>query len=143
MTSVKIAWLAALAMTALAGAPAALAQLSSASSASTAPALDYNAIKARYTHAHWTYPGSEQMADAYPREAQDSRIQGAAQIACFIKPDGYISRCVVMAEAPKGYNFGLATAGAFQKYAHVDPASVDGGIQAGDFYVFVFKWMLS
>lgn len=127
----------------LAGVPrATIAQPQSVSSEATAPHIDYNAIEARYAHAKWTYATAEAAAEAYPREAEDSRIQGAAQIACFIKPDGQLSRCVVLAESPEGYGFGKTTSDLFVKFVHVDPASVDGGIQPGDFKVFVFNWRI-
>ena len=53
-----------------------------------------------------------------------------------------MKRCVVLAEVPKGGDFGKATQDLFLKYALVDPASVDGGIQPGDFYIFTLKWTL-
>ena len=127
----------------LAATPA-LAQSTSADSASSssAPHIDYAAIKARYAHAKWTYPTSEEIADAYPREAQDSRIQGAAQVACFIQPDGHMKRCVVLAESPKDEGFGTATSQLFLKYANVDPATVNDGVQSGDFYIFTLNWRM-
>ncbi len=122
----------------------AFAQSSSAdaTSSSAAPHIDYDAIKARYAHAHWTYPNSRQIAEAYPRRAQDSHIQGIAQVACFIQADGRMKRCVVLTEDPKDEGFGAVTQDLFLKYAHVDPTSVDGGIQPDDFYVFTLKWLL-
>jgi len=114
-----------------------------ASSSVASPHLDYDAIKARYAHARWSYPGSKQIADAYPPRAQDSHIQGAAQVACFIQPDGDLKRCVILSESPEHEGFGAATCDLFLKYSHVDPNTVDGGIQDGDFKVFILKWQIS
>ena len=119
-----------------------VAAVAQSASSSTAPHIDYEAIKARYTHAHWTYPSGQQIGEAYPREAEDSHIQGMAQVACFIQADGHMKRCVILAEAPKDEGFGTATRDLFLKYAQVDPTSVEGGIQAGDFYIFTLKWTL-
>jgi len=142
-TNLRFLWLAAGGITLL---PVTVFAQSSSSSAAYAPETqlqkDYRAIGARYKQSRWTYPTSEQMAEAYPRAAQDSRIQGAAQIACFIDTDGYMKRCVVVAEEPQGYGFGRVTADLFMKYAHVDPVSVEGGIQPGDFHMFVYKWQI-
>ncbi len=118
------------------------AQSQPASSESAVPHIDYDAIKARYVHAKWTYATAEEAAQAYPRQAQDSRVQGATQIACFIQPDGHLNRCVVLAESPAGYGFGKTTSDLFVKFVHVEPASVEGGIQSGDFFVFIYKWQL-
>ena len=117
-------------------------QASTSAASGAKPALDYNVIKVRYAHAHWAYPNSAQMANAYPRQAQDSGITGTAEIACFIQPDGSMQRCVPLAESPEGYRFGTVTAQQFLKYMHVDPATVEGGIQPGDFYVVTYKWLL-
>ena len=97
---------------------------------------------ARYTHARWTYPGPEQMADLFPPRAQDERLSGTAKIVCTIAPDGLLDKCAVLDETPKGYGFGLATATAFVKFAHVDPNTVEGGIKPGDYKVFIYKWQI-
>ena len=123
---------------------AAVAQspVSNATSSPASPHLDYAAIKARYAHARWTYPTGQQIGEAYPRGAEDSHIQGAAQVACFIQADGRMKRCVVLTESPQGEGFGIATRDLFLTYAQVDPGSVQGGIQPDDFYIFTLKWQL-
>jgi hypothetical protein len=100
-------------------------------------------MAARYAHAKWSYPASDQMADLYPDRAAEEAQPGVAVIACEIKPDGSLDPCIIGGEAPKEYGFGVATATLFVKFAHVDPATVDGGIQPGDFKVFTFKWEIS
>ncbi len=83
------------------------------------------------------------MAALFPARAQDARVSGIAVIACLISVDGFMERCGVINEYPKDYGFGVATATAFVKYTRVDPASVQGGIKAGDFKVFTYKWLLN
>jgi len=117
-------------------------QTSSAASPAKPATLIPPEMMARYARAKWTYPGSNQMADMYPEKAQDNRQEGMAKIVCVIAADGTLDRCAVMNETPASYGFGVATATAFVKYAHVDPATVGGGIKPGDYKVFLYKWQL-
>lgn len=127
--------------------PAARAQApASAASAETEPDVR-SAIPAemreRYANSKWTYPSSEAMANKYPLQALNDNISGAVVLACTILPDGDMDKCGIMAEAPKGYGFGMATAAAFVIGAKVDPSTVEGGIKPGDFYVFTYRWLLN
>ncbi len=107
------------------------------------PSAQPPAMKARYDHAKWTYPGPEAIAEAYPRRAQDQRIQGVAAVTCYISPDGQMSKCLLLGENPPREGFGDATVTLFTKYGRVDPATVDGGIQDGDFKVFTLNWQIN
>lgn len=130
----------------------ALAQSQSDSSASSADksqaaepdinSLIPQSVRTRYAHAVWTYPKGNHLADLYPPRALSENQQGAVVLACTINTNGTFDKCGVMAENPKGYDFGMATATAFIRYAHVDPKTVGGGIQTGDFWVFLYRWVL-
>ena len=142
----KTTVLALLAIAMLGSAPmAAFGQSSAADDASLSSVLhvDYAAIKTRYAHAKWTFNKPAGTPDLYPVRAMDAETPGVAKVACFIEPDGHISRCVILSEAPVGYGFGVATANLYIKYTKVDPATVEGGIQPGDVYVFTYNWKLS
>lgn len=115
---------------------------SASSSASSAPSAIPSEMMARYAHAKWTYPGSDQMANMYPGKAQDERVEGTVKIVCAVAADGYLDKCAVLEETPKDYGFGVATATAFVKYAHVSPATVSDGIRPGDYKTFIYKWLL-
>ena len=140
-----LAALSAVAAVAIAMQPAsgsAQSQASASSSATDPTSVIPKEMVARYAHAKWTYPDSEQMAKLYPMRAENERVSGIAVIACLITPDGYMDRCAVANEAPKDYGFGVATATAFVKYTRVDPSTVEGGIKPGDFKVFTYKWLM-
>lgn len=82
------------------------------------------------------------MADLYPPKAQDARKSGMAKLQCMIQADGYMAKCRVLDQSPKDYGFGVATATAFVNFCHVDPATIIGGIQPGDYKIFVYKWQI-
>ncbi len=96
----------------------------------------------RYIGGDWTYPGSDEMGDLYPPRAQDNEIEGTVTIDCAVNATGRVTGCDILSESPAGYGFGLATVKAFIHYAHVDPASVDGGLRDGDRKKFTYKWTL-
>jgi hypothetical protein len=114
----------------------------SAESPTTQPVIPPE-MAARYAHAKWTYFTSAQMAEAYPRRAQDEHVQATITTVCNIAADGTLSQCAVPKNARDEYGFTVVTATLFVKYCHVDPATVAGGIQAGDYKVFTLKWTLS
>lgn len=95
-----------------------------------------------YIRGNWTYPDSDQMFSAFPAEALKAGIEGRVAIDCLVSADGTLTACDVMSEEPAGYGFGEATANAFVKFCHVDPASVPGGIQPGARKKFIYKWTL-
>lgn len=126
--------------------PNAFAQSSTSTASSEAEPDVRSAIPAemreRYANSKWTYPSAEVMANKYPLQALNENISGAVVLACTILPDGNMDKCGIMAEAPKGYGFGMATATGFVIGAKVDPSTVEGGIKPGDFYVFTYRWSL-
>ncbi len=133
-----------LALTAAAAPLVAPAQSPPSTSSAESPAASIQSdMTQRYVHAKWTYPNADQMSNSYPGKAQDEHVSGQAKIVCAVDADGYLEKCAVLDEAPKGYEFGLATATQFVKYTHVDPKTVDGGIKAGDYKVFMYKWTLN
>ncbi|MGZ3306695.1 MAG: hypothetical protein ACXU8U_12615 [Asticcacaulis sp.] len=115
---------------------------SSSSGAADLESLVPPEMRARYAHAHWTYPNATQMADAYPPKAQAETVSGMAVIACAIAGNGSITGCKIVAEDPKSYGFGYVTAQVFIKFTHVDPASVEGGIRPGDYKLFKYYWKI-
>ncbi len=104
--------------------------------------LYYKGMRARYVKAHWTFPTTKEMNAAYPPKAQDAEMEGTVRILCGIKPDGHMDYCVVQDESPSGYGFGRTTVALFLKTVYVDPSTVEGGIQANDFNVFIYKWQI-
>ncbi len=105
----------------------------------TTPAGDDAAV---YLAGKWTYPDMDVMASAYPNEALVARVGGRVALDCEVAPTGKITSCDLMSEEPPGYGFGEATAMAFIGHAHVDPASIPGGIPAGARKKFVYVWSL-
>ena len=95
-----------------------------------------------YLAGKWTYPSSGDMSLAYPAAAWNGGIRGQVTIDCEVAPTGKITSCDIISEDPAGYGFGEATANAFVEFAHVDPASVPGGIQPGARKKFIYKWTL-
>src|SRR5471032_2739481 len=81
---------------------------SQASQSSAAPDMNSAVppeMLARYAHAKWTMPSGKEMADIYPQRAQNEEVRGMAIVACTITADGYLDRCGILAEYPKGYGF--------------------------------------
>lgn len=95
-----------------------------------------------YLAGKWTYPSTGDMEMAYPADALLAKIGGRVMLDCEVAPTGKITSCDVLSEDPPGYGFGEATANAFINHAHVDPASVPGGIQPGSRKKFVYVWSL-
>ena len=90
----------------------------------------------------WTYPTSDQMVDAYPKQAEAEGKEGKVSFDCQFAADGTIKACIILSEDPEGFGFGQATIDLFIKYCHVDPASVPGGLKEGDRKKFTYNWLL-
>ena len=88
----------------------------------------------------WTYPSATQIKALYPERAEKFERTGKATIDCLIAADGIILACDIVAEDPKEYGFGLATATMFILYAHVKPDTVEGGLQPNSRKAFTFAW---
>lgn len=99
-------------------------------------------IKSRYAKAVWSLLPRRNGEDIYPEKALEAEVTGAAVVACTINTNGGMDQCRIMAENPIGYGFGIATAALYVKYGHVDPATVEGGIKPGDFWIFTYRYKL-
>lgn len=110
------------------------------SSQSTPPAPLNHA--GNYLAGNWTYPSSESAADAYPEKALQDEMQGFVTIDCLVDVTGKLISCDIVSETPPDYGFGAATVKIFLEGAHVDPASVQGGMVAGCRKKFTYKWTL-
>ena len=95
-----------------------------------------------YLAGNWTYPGPDEAAADYPAGAQAAEIEGRVTLDCQVAATGKLIACDVIAENPPGYGFGSATVELFMSAAHVDPASVPGGIPAGARKKFTYAWLL-
>lgn len=82
-----------------------------------------------YVDGNWTVPTPEQMKAAWPAKAQKDDVEGRVTIDCAVAPNGGLSSCDILAENPRGYGFGAAAVKIYFKFAHVDPASVTGGLK--------------
>jgi len=99
-------------------------------------------MRERYAEAKTTYPSAEVMATLYPPRARDDKKEGMVTLACTVAPSGHLSSCDIVNQWPAGYGFGTAYVKALLKYYTVDPTSVEGGIQPGDFEFFTYQWTL-
>lgn len=95
------------------------------SDAAKMPVVD-PAMALRYKGAKWTFPKDSHLTPKLEmREA-------VAVFDCMIKPDGHMSKCDLLAQAPAGTTFGKIITSLFEAEGSVDPATVEGGIQPGD-----------
>lgn len=109
--------------------------------ASRFPRFD-DADGTRYVHSVWTYPPANKAAQYYPERASSERVGDSVVLYCEIKTDGSLTACQVINDQHPEYGFGLNTAEMFEKYCHVAPASVDGGIKKGDYKLFTYIWAM-
>ena len=90
----------------------------------------------------WTFPDWKQAQAYYPQAALNAKVQGRATIDCEVEPHGRLTSCVVVSETPEGYGFGAAAAALFIRYAFVEPASVEGGIQPGSHKIMSINFVV-
>ena len=93
-----------------------------------------------YIAGNWTYPTSENAGAAYPAKAIADAVGGRVTIDCAVDASGRLTSCDIVSETPPDYGFGAATVKMFLEEAHVDPASVQGGLVAGCRKKFVYAW---
>lgn len=94
------------------------------------------------TEGAWTIPTSKEMDAVYPAVAKKQEVEGRAVVNCEVTATGRLVRCVVESETPQGYGFGAATIAVYQARAHVDPASIRGGVKPGAHKRFTVRWQL-
>ncbi len=99
-------------------------------------------MSARYDHAKWKYPETVQAANFNPNWTKLRKEQDGVTILCHITQEGRLTGCEVIADTNPKFGFGPATVALFEATCHVDPETVDGGIQAGDIRKFTLNWML-
>jgi len=97
----------------------AMAQDAPMNSASVDPQADlprptrpiaHRCVALQFSNCHWVQrPTGDDFAAAYPAHARTHSISGAAIIRCGVKPDGWLTDCKVIDEAPPGEEFGKAT----------------------------------
>ena len=90
----------------------------------------------------WTYPSVEQGEGAYPEKALQDEVSGIAMIDCLVDVSGKLISCDIVSETPADYGFGAATVKIFLEGAHVDPASIPGGLVPGCRKKFSYRWSL-
>ena len=98
---------------------------------------------AAYITGDWTYPTAEAVKEFYPPRAHEDEIDGAVTLDCEVRVDGSVSACELISENPRGYAFGASTITMFIKHARLDPASIPGGLKAGSWHRFAYKWMFA
>lgn len=97
----------------------------------------------RYITGKWSYPNTDNEVAYYPPKALEQNKAGLATVDCELDHEGFVVACRIVSEDPKGYDFGYMTASMFINFAHVDPASVEGGLKDGDRRKFTYKWSLN
>ena len=83
-----------------------------------------------YVDGNWTLPTPEQIKAGWPTRAQKDGVEGRVTLDCSIAPDGRLASCDHPVDSPPGYGFGVAAIKLYFKFAHLDPASVTGGLNA-------------
>jgi len=83
-----------------------------------------------YVEGDWTVPTPEQIKAFWPARAQKDGVEGRVTLDCAIAPNGKLASCDRPVDSPAGYGFGQAAIKAYFKFAHVDPASITGGLVA-------------
>ena len=78
-------------------------------------------------------------ADYYPGPALESEINGGATIKCKVVETGRLTDCVVVTEAPKGYDFGKAAIAIAEDRVVAD-TSQDA---PGDWVLWTFNFSLN
>lgn len=76
-------------------------------------------------------PSAQDYAAAYPAQAKQARVGGAAAIRCRAKADGNLDGCVLLTEEPKGQGFGaaaLSLAQHFQLAPQAGGQSLEGAV---------------
>ena len=99
-------------------------------------------VEPAYVTARWTrFPDSDALLSYYPSAAQDSEVEGSATLECTVADDKGRVTCIVLAETPKGYGFGRATAKMVQDKGRVDTSQ--GDVQIGSKLRTTVKWTLN
>ena len=89
---------------------------------------------------NWTFPNANVMIRNFPERAANDHIGDTLVLSCDVASDGSIPSCQLLADLEPSYGFASATVNLFIKYAHVDPASVGGGIPEGANHLFTYNW---
>lgn len=107
--------------------------------AAVLPVMDKD-IQARYAHSAWRYPSAGDMLSVYPDHAAEEEISDIVDFSCRIVRNGSMAACQVLYDPRPQYGFGPVTILMFQKLTHVDPKTVAGGVQDGDYKLFTYFW---
>jgi len=89
-----------------------------------------------YVAGDWTYPSPQVVL----RLTDDGYIHGRVAIDCLIGSDGRLTKCDLLDAAPRGVEPARSVVNTFLRYAHVDPASVPGGLRPGARKKFIYSW---
>jgi TonB family protein len=88
----------------------------------------------------WTRrPTASEFAAAYPPRAKAHGVDGRATIHCLVAPDGGLTACTVVSEAPANYDFGAAAL-SLSKFFHLKPPILDGEVESGIQIVVPMGW---
>jgi hypothetical protein len=90
----------------------------------------------------WTrLPTGDEFADLFPDGARAKGISGEAVIQCKAAPDGALTDCVMLREAPLGLGFGAATLKSARHF-RMRPTLADGKTVDGAIVLIPVKWQL-
>lgn len=77
-------------------------------------------------------PTSDDVAAAYPPDAIDKNLEGAATIGCTVLADGHLADCQIVKETPEGAGFGPAALALMPRFrmaaTRPDGTPAEGGV---------------
>ncbi len=86
-------------------------------------------------------PSFEDLAKVYPEDALDKGVSGRTEIACTVKPDGYLQDCTLVSETPPGAGFGQASLSIAGKF-RVKPGTVKPDASGVTRIVIPIRWQM-
>ncbi len=88
----------------------------------------------------WMLPIGRQIAEAFSPRATADKVAGEVELDCAVTPDGRLSACDVVREAPEGYELGTIAARFFVAHVTADPGSFTAPLRADARTHFVVHW---
>ena len=116
--------------------PPVIASAESSAGSSTTSSSGQSYVAARWTR----FPNGETLTDYYPPRALNDEMEGSATVQCVVLDAQGRVGCTVLAETPRGYNFGTQTVKMVQDKGRVD--TTQGDVKIGSVLRTTVKWLL-